>query len=131
MMLTSNPIMCSRDWVQIHLMQFFNLLSTFFLENKYYLNPTTSRLSSRHTVVCQRPRKSCGTQVSRHTVVCQRPRKSCGTQVSYLQEPLSHHFQHVISSITTGPISIKCTYFMPSIYTTLHTKFEENRLSSL
>ena len=34
-------------------------------------------------------------------------------------------------SITTGPISIKFTYFMPSIYTTLHTKFEENRLSSL
>ena len=35
--------------------------------------------------------------LSRHTVVCQRPRKSCGTQVSYLQEPLSHHFQHIIS----------------------------------
>ena len=34
-------------------------------------------------------------------------------------------------SITTGPISIKFTYFMPSIYTTLHTKFEENQLSSL
>ena len=33
-------------------------------------------------------------------------------------------------SITTGPISIKFTYFMPSIYTTLDTKFEENRLSS-
>ena len=35
--------------------------------------------------------------ILRHTVVCQRPRKSCGTQVSYLQEPLSHHFQHLIS----------------------------------
>ena len=34
-------------------------------------------------------------------------------------------------SITTGPISIKFIYFMPSIYTTLHTKFEENWLSSL
>ena len=34
---------------------------------------------------------------SRHTVMCQRPRKSCGTQVSYLQEPLSHQFQHLIS----------------------------------
>ena len=34
-------------------------------------------------------------------------------------------------SITTGPISIKFTYCMPSIYTTLHAKFEENRLSSL
>ena len=35
------------------------------------------------------------------------------------------------TSITLGPISIKFTYFMPSIYTTLHTKFEENQLSSL
>ena len=34
-------------------------------------------------------------------------------------------------SITTGSISIKFTYFMPCMYTTLHTKFEENRLSSL
>ena len=34
-------------------------------------------------------------------------------------------------SITTKPISIKFTYFMPSIYTTLHTKFEENRRSGL
>ena len=54
------------------------------------------------------------------------------TQVGYLQEPLSHHFQPLIHiSITTGPISIKFTYFMPAIYTTLHTKFEENQLSSL
>ena len=34
---------------------------------------------------------------SRHTVVCQRPRKTCSTQVCYLQEPLSHRFQHLIS----------------------------------
>ena len=34
-------------------------------------------------------------------------------------------------SITTGPISIKFTYFMACIYTTLHTKLKENRLSSL
>ena len=34
-------------------------------------------------------------------------------------------------SITTGPISIKFTYFMPSIYMTLHTKFEENQFNSL
>ena len=33
-------------------------------------------------------------------------------------------------SITTGPISIKFTYFMPSIYATQHTKFERNRPSS-
>ena len=34
---------------------------------------------------------------SRHTVMCQQPRKTCGTQVCYLQELLSHHFQHLIS----------------------------------
>ena len=34
-------------------------------------------------------------------------------------------------SITTGPISIKVTYFMPSIYATLHAKFERNQPSSL
>ena len=27
-------------------------------------------------------------------------------------------------SITTEPISIKCTYFMPCLYTILHTKFK-------
>ena len=32
----------------------------------------------------------------RHTVMCQRPRKTCGTQVCYLQEPLSDCFQHLI-----------------------------------
>ena len=34
-------------------------------------------------------------------------------------------------SITTGPISIKYTHFIPSINTTLHTKFKENQLSAL
>ena len=34
-------------------------------------------------------------------------------------------------SKTTIPISIEFIYFMPSINTTLHTKFEENRISSL
>ena len=33
-------------------------------------------------------------------------------------------------SITTGLISIKFTYFMPSIYATLHTKFKRNWPSS-
>ena len=66
----------------------------------------------------------------RHTVVCQQPRKTCSTQECYLQEPLSHSIQHLISLII-GPILIKFTYFMPSIYMTLHTKFEKNRLSSL
>ena len=39
---------------------------------------------------------------SRHTVVCQRPRKPCGTQVCYLQEPLTHCFQPLISLQTFG-----------------------------
>ena len=34
-------------------------------------------------------------------------------------------------SITTGPLSIKFTYFMPSIYATLNTKFERNWLNTL
>ena len=34
-------------------------------------------------------------------------------------------------SITTGLISIRFTYFMPFIYMTLHTKFEEHWLSIL
>ena len=34
-------------------------------------------------------------------------------------------------SITTGLIYINFIYFMPSTYTTLHTKFEDNWLSSL
>ena len=34
-------------------------------------------------------------------------------------------------SITTGSICIKFTYFMPCIYTTLHTNFKENWLCSL
>ena len=46
-----------------------------------------------------------------------------GTTKSLFSTP---HF-----SITTELISIKFTYFMPSIYMTLHMKFEENQLSSL
>ena len=34
-------------------------------------------------------------------------------------------------SITTGPISIKFTYSLPTINTTLHTIFKSNQLSSL
>ena len=68
---------------------------------------------------------------SRHKVLCQRPRKPCGTQVCYLQEPLTRCFLTLCISVTTRPISIKFTYFMPSIYTTLHTKLERNRPSGL
>ena len=58
---------------------------------------------------------------SRHTVVCQRPRQTCGTQVCYERNvPLIHHFQYLLYIyiyITTGQISI--------------CKFEENLISSL
>ena len=40
------------------------------------------------------------TQRSRHTVVCQWPRKPCGTQVCYLQKPLIRRFQPLVSLIT-------------------------------
>ena len=68
--------------------------------------------------------------LSRHMVMCQRPRKMCGTQVCYLQESLSNNSTPHISK-TTEPISIKFTYFMPSIYMTLQSKFKENWFSSL
>ena len=57
--------------------------------------------------------------------------KPCDAQVCHLQEPLTHRFSAPRISITTGPISIKFTYFMPFIYATLHTKFERNQSSSL
>ena len=38
---------------------------------------------------------------------------------------------HTYIFITTVPISIKFTYFMPSVYMTLTAKFEENQISSL
>ena len=40
---------------------------------------------------------SIGVLLSRHTVVCQQPRKPCDSQVCYLQEPLTRHFQPLIS----------------------------------
>ena len=78
--------------------------------------------------------------LSGHMVVCQQPTSVCGTQVgkSYMRHTSMLFTRTAESpfltphiSITTGPISIKFTYFMPFIYTTLHTKFEENRISSL
>ena len=39
-------------------------------------------------------------------------------------------FQPIIISTTTGPIYTKFTYFIPSKYTTSHTKFEENTVMS-
>ena len=69
--------------------------------------------------------------ISKHQdkVVCQQPRMTCGTQVCYLQEPLNPRFQPLICiSTTTGQ---NCTYFKPSIYTTSHTKLEDNLFSSL
>ena len=62
--------------------------------------------------------------------MCQRPRKTCGTQVCYLQELLSHHFN---TSYLYNYCSnfYKIYIFYAPIYTTLHNKFEENRISSL
>ena len=63
-------------------------------------------------------------------VSCQE-RSTAHKSVCYLQEPLSHRFQHLIYiSITARSISIKFMHFMSSIYTTWHTKFEENQLRS-
>ena len=72
----------------------------------------------------------CRCLQSRHMVMCQWPRKTCGTQVLFTGTAKSL-FSTPHISITTEPISIKFTYFMPSIYTILHTKFEEDQISSL
>ena len=37
---------------------------------------------------------SMSSSLSRPTVMCQEPRKTCSTQVCYLQELISHSFQH-------------------------------------
>ena len=57
-------------------------------------------------------------------VVCQQPRKLCDTQVLFTGTTNSL-FSTPRISITTGPISIKFTYFMPSIHTTIHTKLKK------
>ena len=68
----------------------------------------------------------------RHTVVCQWQRKTCSTDWSVLfTGTAKSQFSTPHISITTGLISIKFTYFMPSVYATLHTKFEENQICSL
>ena len=68
-------------------------------------------------------------QERRHTVVCQRPRKTPGTRnvlfTRTAKSPISA--SHIF--ITTRQICTKFIYFMPSIYTTSQTKFEGNRLS--
>ena len=43
------------------------------------------------------PSMSGKEKISRHTVVCQRPRKPCDAQVCNLQEPLTHRFQPLVS----------------------------------
>ena len=47
------------------------------------------------------------------------------TSVLFITGTANSLFSTLRISITTGPISIKFPYFMPSIYTTLHTKFEK------
>ena len=69
------------------------------------------------------------TYIKTHSHVSE-AKKDVWPQMYHLQEPLSHFLQHLIS-LTTVLISNKFKYFMPSIYTTLHTKFQENQISSL
>ena len=69
---------------------------------------------------------------SRYTVMCWWPRKLCDAQVCYIFTATANSpFSTLCTSITTRPISIKFTCFMPSIYSTPHTNFERNRPSSL
>ena len=70
--------------------------------------------------------------LSRHTAVCQRPRKQkkmCSTQVLFTSTTKLPNSAFCISK-TTKLIFTKFIYFLPYIYTTLHIKFEENCFSS-
>ena len=68
--------------------------------------------------------------LSRHMVVCEWPRKVCGTQV-YYTETANLPFSTSLNSITSGLISIRFAYFMPTIYTTEPYKFQGHEPSSL
>ena len=67
--------------------------------------------------------------ISRHTVVCQRPRKTHGTRNVLFTRTAKSPISASCIFITARQICTKFTYVMPSIYTTSHTKFERNRLS--
>ena len=79
-------------------------------------------LRSRHTHTCIKTHS--------RVLVTKKDVRHTST-VCYFTETAKSPFSTPHTSITTTPISIKFTYFMPSIYTTLHTKFEENWISSL
>ena len=75
-----------------------NLNLMFMYISQIYYNVTNKVARSRHMVACQRPRKPCGTQFASVLFT--------GT----ISSPYS--IPHI--SITTGKISFKFTYFMPS-----------------
>ena len=81
-------------------------------DHAIHFSPSVFYFRSRHMVV------SAAKKAVWHTSVL-----FTGTTNSLLSTPCI--------SVTTKPISIKFTYFMPSMYTTLHTKFERNWCSSL
>ena len=68
--------------------------------------------------------------MSRHMVMYQRPRKTYANKC-VIRKPTKSPCSTPCISITTVLISIKLMYFMPSLYTTLHTKFKGNQLSNL
>ena len=74
----------------------------------------------------------CGapSKIKTHSRVCAAKEDVWHTSVLFTETAKSS-FSTPHISITTGLISIKFTYLMPSIYTTLYTKFEENWFSSL
>ena len=69
------------------------------------------------------------TRESRHTVMCQQPRKMHGTHNVLFMRLLKSQILASCIFVTARQICTKFTYFIPSIYTTLHTKFEVNCLS--
>ena len=82
---------------------------------------TQSCVSSQESCVAHK----CIIYRSRHMVVCQWPRKPCGTQVCYLQEMLSHRFQPLISLYNDWANFYQIHILLPFIYAILLTKFNE------
>ena len=61
---------------------------------------------------------------------CNPPQPPHNYHVCYLQEPLTHHFQPLISLLLLGWFVTNLYIWCPPYYIISHTKFEENKFSS-
>ena len=70
-------------------------------------------------------------QLWRHTVLCSAAKKAVWHTSVLFTGTANTLFLIPHISTTTAPTSIKFTYFMPSIYASLYTKFKRNQPSSI